>query len=128
MKNNLAENIQIAPEGGFKGFGKLGLDDSLGAYGAGVTFNKFISTTIGVMTIVAFVWFLIQIFVGAIAISTAGGDKQKMQEAKSKLSSSIIGLVVVVAAIFLIEIVGSILGIEDILNPAILIQNIINKQ
>lgn len=123
----LLADITIAPSGGFKGFGELGLTGSLGAYGAGVVFNKFISTVIGVMTVVAFIWFIVQIFVGAVAIATSGGDKEKLSEAKSKITTSLIGLVIVIAAIFIIDIVGNVLGISNILNPAILIQQILNN-
>ncbi len=111
--NQLAQ-IPLGPTGGFKGFGALGLE---GGQNAADVFNKFLSTTLGVMTVVAFIWFLIQFFIGVIGIISSGGDKGKLEQAKAKITSSLIGLVVVVAAIFVIGVVADILGIPYLLNP-----------
>lgn len=110
--NYLAEAtpIPIAPSGGFKGFGPLGTVTSKS--GALLTFSGFISTVIGVMTIVAFVWFVITFFSGVVSIIGSGGDKQALETAKKKISTSIIGLVITVAAIFIVEIIGQIFGIN----------------
>lgn len=108
--NTLADNIQIAPSGGFKGLGTLGNVTSKS--GALLTFSSFISTAIGVMTLVAFIWFVITFFTGVISIIGAGGDKQALETAKKKITTAIIGLVVTIAAIFLIEIIGQIFGIN----------------
>jgi len=87
-------------------------------------FTKFISITIGVMTIVAFIWFIFTLFTGAIAWLSSGGDKQKLQNAQKQITTGLTGLIIVISAIFLIKVVGTIFGI-DILN----IQNaILNLQ
>lgn len=112
MKNLLAD-LQIAPNGGFKGLGTSGLANPTGT---GITdLSTFISTMIGVMTIVAFIWFVFVIFTGAIGIISSGGDKQALESAKKKITSGIIGVVIVIAAIFIIDLVGTIFGI-NILN------------
>ena len=72
------------------------------------------------MTIVAFIWFIVQFFLSAVAIIGSGGDKAKLEQAKSKLSTSVIGVVVVIAAIFLIEVVGTVLGIPILDIPALI--------
>ena len=108
--------IEIAPPGGFKGFGSLGLE-GLTAESGGAIFNTFISTAIGVMTIVAFIWFVFLIFIGAFGVMTAGGDKQALESAKTRIRNGLIGVVIVIAAIFLFQLVGYILGIPNILNP-----------
>lgn len=79
------------------------------------TFSKFISTVIGVMTIVAFIWFIFTLMSGAIAWLSSGGDKQKLQNAQKQITTGLTGLIIVISAIFLIKIVGTIFGI-DILN------------
>lgn len=119
-------DIPIFPSGGFRGKGPLGLEGVTDPAEAGGVFNKFISTTIGVMTIIAMIWFIVQFFSGAVAIVTSGGDKQKLSEAKGKITSALIGLIVVVAAIFLIELIGKILGIDLILNPADFVSKVWN--
>ncbi|MEK7525946.1 MAG: hypothetical protein AAB546_00505 [Patescibacteria group bacterium] len=121
MRKLLAQtSIPLAPEGGFRGFGPLGLEGEE-ASTSGSVFTKVLSTTIGVMTVIAIIWFVIQFFLGAIAIIFSGGDKGKLTEARQKMTTGIIGLVVVIAAIFLIDLVGSILGIEDVLNITFMI-------
>jgi hypothetical protein len=111
MKNQLAQ-INLGP---LRGKGPLGLEN-LQPGEAKPIFNQALSMVIGVMTVVAFIWFTFQFLLGAIGILASGGDKSKLETARNKLSTSIIGLIVVVSAIFLIQLLGSILGI-DILDP-----------
>ena len=120
MKNLLAD-IKLAPEGGFKGFGPLGL---VGEDDAGAVFNKFISSTVGVMSVIAFIWFVFLLLSGAYAIMGAGGDKEKLESGRKKITSGITGIVVIVAALFIIDLIGFLIGIPDILNPGDLIQKI----
>jgi hypothetical protein len=110
--------INIFPGSGFKGPGPLGgatPDDS------GTVLNKVISTAIGVITTVAFIWFVIQFMIATIEWISSGGDAKKVSSAKDKLTNSIIGLVLTVSAIFLIEFVGRILGVE-LLDPAAILK------
>lgn len=116
MNNLLAADIQLAPPGGFKGFGKLGLQGELST-NADLVFTKFISSAIGVMTIIAFIWFIFIFFIGAIGIISSGGDKQALESARKKITSGIVGIVVVIAAIFVIKLIGYLIGV-DILNFA----------
>lgn len=96
------------PAGGFTLPGTLGQNPAADAPG---TLESVISTAIGVMTIIAFIWFIMQFFIAAVQIISSGGDKAALASARSKLSVSVIGIVVVISAIFLVEIVGTILGI-----------------
>ena len=113
MHNLLAE-IQIAPSGGFVGPGTGSLANP--GSGAVEIFTNFISGVIGVLTIVAILWAIFTIIMGAISIISSGGDKQALETARKKITMGIIGLVVVITALFLIEIVAYFLGIKDILN------------
>jgi len=104
---NLLADLQIAPNNGFTGFGPLGKPT-----GTGITdLSNFISMAIGVMTIIAFIWFVFVIFTGAIGIISSGGDKQAVESARKKITSGIIGVVVVIAAIFVIDLIGTIFNI-----------------
>lgn len=126
MNNLLAADIKLAPLGGFKGFGKLGLQGELST-NADLVFTKFISSAIGVMTIIAFIWFIFIFFIGAIGIISSGGDKQALESARKKITSGIIGIVVVIAAIFVIKLIGYLIGIPDILNFASLFAEATNN-
>ena len=101
--------------GTFRGFGTLGLENSDASGSVGI-FSKFISSTVGLMTIIAIIWFVFVFFIGAIGIITAGGDKQALESARKKIITGIIGIVVVVAAIFIIKFVGFLIGIPNILD------------
>jgi hypothetical protein len=102
------------PLGKFEGLGPLGnVGDLEAAIGL---FNKVISSIIGVITISAGLWFTFHILIAGFTWLTAAGDKTKAEKAQKMLTESIIGLVVVVAAVFIARLVGDLLGI-DILSP-----------
>lgn len=104
--------INLSPAGGFTGFGKLGTP---GATGISL-FAGMISTTIGVLTIVAIIWFVFNFIMGAIGVISSGGDKQKLESARNKVTYSVIGIVAVIAAIFVVELIGFLLGFPNILD------------
>ena len=89
----------------------------------GNQFNKVMSAFIGFMTIVAALWFGLQIIITGYQWIGAGGDKTKTEEARNKLTNLIIGLIIVVAAWVIIGLIGRILGL-DILNPGAIIQTL----
>lgn len=102
-------------KGGLEGFGPLGTSGS----NAPTIFNKFLTNTVGIITVIGFIWFLFLLVTGAIGIMTAGGDKNAVQNSAKKITNGLIGLIVLISAIFLIQMIGKLLGIEDIiLNPA----------
>lgn len=116
MKNLLTEaSIPIAPNGGFQGWGKLGLK-GVSPTSADIVFKDFLSSVVGVMTIVAIIWFLFLFIGGAIGYMSSGGDKNAIESARKKIVNGIIGLVLVVIAIFVIKLIGYLIGIPDILN------------
>lgn len=118
--NKLAE-IKLAPEGGFKGFGPLGLE---GGESAPAVFTKFISSTIGLMTIIAIIWFVILMIMGAIGIISSGGDKASLESARKRITTGIVGFIMVVAAIFIVQLIGRIIGIPDLLDLPSLLEKI----
>lgn len=105
--NNLLSQIQLFPPGGFKGPGSLGNPAGQEAS----MLAKVISTVIGVMTAVAFIWFTLQLFIAAVSWIGAGNDKSKVESARGNMISAIIGLVVVVSAIFLAGLIGIVFGL-----------------
>lgn len=94
--------------GEFSGVGDIGKVEGNGV----PQFAKFISTIIGVLTVVGIVWFIIQFMSGALGIITSGGDKAGLESAKKKITTSLIGLVVVLIAVVLIRLVGSFIGVD----------------
>lgn len=90
---------------------------------AASAFTKIISNTIGVMTIIAGIWFIFQFIIGGLGFMTAGGDPKKMSETTKKITSALTGLVVVVAAYAIIHLLGALLSF-DILNPQDIIERL----
>ncbi len=121
---NKLTQIRLSPEEGFKGFGSLGLDVPEGGAAAPRIFNKFISGTIGLMTVIAAIWFTFLVITGAYGIMSSGGDKAAMETARKRITSGVVGFIVVIAAIFIVELIGKIIGFDLILNPAQLIKEI----
>lgn len=108
----LLSDIQFGP---LRGFGKLGLETDIEGSTALSVFSKFISSIIGLMTIIAIIWFIFVLLTGAIGIIGAGGDKAALESSRKKITTGLIGLVVTIAALFIVKLVGYLIGI-DILN------------
>lgn len=90
---------------------------------AGDNLNKIVSVVIAVMTVVAGVWFIFLLMTGAIGIMNAGGDKQALSDAQKKITTGFIGLVVVISALFIASLIGTIFGIQ-ILDPGSVIDSL----
>lgn len=118
----LLSDINLFDQGNLKGFGPLGLEQG---QDPGDIFNKFISNAIGLMTIIAFLWFIFLVIIGAIGIMSAGGDKNAIQTNTKKITNGLIGLVVLISAIALIQLIGKLFQIDNfILDPATAIKNL----
>lgn len=107
------------PEKGFGPWGNLGIFKDV-AQAAGY-FTDIISRIIGIMTIIAGIWFIFQFIIGAYGYMTAGGDQKRITDSTSKITNALIGLVVIVAAYAIISLLSSLLGFE-ILKPASMIK------
>jgi hypothetical protein len=119
MIKNLLADISVGP---IEGFGPLGLEGA-GTDTAPSVFSNFLSTIIGLLTIIAAIWFVVLFITGAIGIIISGGDKNALEDARKKITTGIIGIVVVIAAVFIIDLIGSLIGL-DILNITGLFQQI----
>jgi hypothetical protein len=113
-------DIDLYKGTGLKGFGKLGLEGQ-DAGGAGNIFVDTMTTMVGVLSVIGFIWFTIRVLLAAISWIGAGGDAQKVEDARKKLTNGIIGLVIVVSAVFFVDLVGRIFGV-DFLDPTIILR------
>lgn len=104
--------------GTLKGIGNLGGENNNldTAAGAADTFTGMLSNIIGILTIVGIIWFIITLLTGAISWLSSGGDKVKLEKAQKQISTGVIGLVIVLSAIFLADLAGTIFGIPNILS------------
>lgn len=116
--NKLIADIIVGP---LKGVGTLSSVNS--EADATTLFTSTLSKIIGVITVVGFIIFTFMIIMGAIRIVTSGGDKGALEGARKQITSGIIGVVVLIAAIFIVSLLGTLLGVNSILNPTCIISN-----
>ncbi len=83
---------------------------------SGTLLEKVISNVIGVMTIVAIIYFAFQVIFAGYGLMSANDDAQKIKQNTQKITQGIIGLIVVIAAVFLARLLGTLLGIDNVLN------------
>lgn len=88
--------------------------------------NQIISSLIGFLTMIAGLWFLIQIIVAGYQWIAASGDGKQVQAAREKITNSLIGLIIVVIAWIIVGLIGELLGL-NILNPGDAIKSLIIK-
>lgn len=119
--NQLAQ-IKLYPDDGLRLFGILGLEGGSSDTAPNI-FQSFLSGAIGLMTVIAAIWFVFVFITGAISMIGAGGDKTALESARKKIFSGLIGLIVVVSAVFIIDLIGKLIGFDLILSPAGFIQN-----
>ncbi len=94
--------------GRIEGLGKLGVEDdgnSISIVESASTFAKLLTVTIGLITAIAFIWFVVKLFIGAIGMMSSGGDKTKVAEAKESITQALIGLIIVFSAIFIAKLI-----------------------
>lgn len=89
-----------------------------GVASGGMPLETFLSIFLGFFTIVGGLMFLLYFVFAALAWLSAGGEKGKVESAKTQMTNAALGLVVIVMAQFIIGIVSSVLGL-NILNPVI---------
>ena len=78
--------------------------------------SNMLSAIVTTLTVVGGLAFVIFFTLGGLKWLTAGGDKNKVSEAQAQMTQGVIGLVAIVAGLFIVGLVGGVLGI-NILNP-----------
>lgn len=122
MLNLIAQN-QYPIGGPLKGIGNYGLE-TLPALQSPSLFSQILTAIVGLMTLIAGIWFIFLLLAGGIAWIGSGGDKGKLAQARTQMFTGVIGLAIVVAALFIAEIIGGLIGLGNILNPVTYINNL----
>lgn len=71
--------------------------------------GNFITVIVRFFIIIAGLFALVQFLLAGFSLITAGGDKAKITEATSKITNSIIGLIIIAASFVIIAIISKIL-------------------
>lgn len=86
-------------------------------------FTDIVSKTVGVLSVVGILWFVVQFMIGAFQWISAGGDPKQLESARSRIIQSVLGLVIILSVLILTSFIGSIFGFE-ILNVGKMINDI----
>lgn len=104
---------------------RLGSKVGISPDGDGVLeLDKIISKVIGVLTLVAFIFFVLQIIFAGYAFISGQGDEKKVESARKRLTDGILGITIVVIAFGVSSLIASILGIDGIFNLTKMIEDI----
>lgn len=120
--NTLINSVYAAPNptitvGAIKGIGPFGFEnETVSDVTTKSQFGSIFSMVVTTFTVIGGLAFAIFFTLGGLKWLTAGGDKTKVQEAQNQMTQGVIGLVAIVAGLFITGLIGGVLGI-DILNP-----------
>ena len=71
-----------------------------------------ISNALGILTVLAGLFFIFYFLIGAIMWLTSGGDSGKLTKARDQMLHGVIGLVIVVVSYSVIGFIGTLLGLD----------------
>lgn len=103
-------------EGTFTGPGAFAPGTGTGAAAGGTPFEQFFSVITGFFTLIGGIMFLMYFLSAALSWVSAGGEKGKVEAARTQLTNAAIGLIIVILSQAFVGIVGGVLGL-NILNP-----------
>ena len=87
--------------------------------------ESIISSVIGVLTIVGFIYFAIQIILAGYSFVSSQGEAAKLEAARNRLTNGILGIVIVVIAFGLTAFLANLLGLKYVFNLSDFINSII---
>lgn len=76
------------------------------------TVEKIIQNGITIFIIVGVIITLIFLILGGIQWITSGGDKEALQKARKRITFAVIGIVVILLALLIVNIIGGLLGVN----------------
>lgn len=88
------------------------LTDFLDEKGSISFFNSFFPRVVGLLFVGGAIVFLAYLLIGGLGWITAGGDKAKVEEARSKVTSAIIGFVVLGSVFAIVKLVEVFFGLN----------------
>lgn len=80
---------------------------------ATIKLEQIVSNLLGVLTLVAVVFFAIQIILAGFGFISSEGDEKKMEANRSKLTNGVMGLFIVIIAVGLGTLIAKLLGLSN---------------
>jgi hypothetical protein len=78
----------------------------------GKALGQLVSNLVGALFIAAFLFTFVQLILGGMSWITAGGDKQKLENARNQITNAIVGLIIVAAAFAISSLVAKFFGLD----------------
>lgn len=78
------------------------------------TIGDIVSTALRLIFPAAGILLLVYLIFGGFSLMASGGDPKAVASAKGRITSAIIGFVIIFAAYWIVQLVGIILGLTDI--------------
>jgi len=98
---------------------------TIGGNGEGLgPFGTIASGNNGMFTVAAAIWFLLQVVFGGYEWMSAGGDSKKIEGARSRITNSFIGIIIVVGSWSLLAVTGKFLGFDTLVDPTKFINSV----
>jgi hypothetical protein len=114
---------ELGPIGG-SGLGPFGEIFKGGKTAGILAVTDTVSKIIGMLTVAASIWFLLQILFAGYEWMSAGGDTKKIASARDRITHAFIGLIIVVGSWSLVAVTGQFFGFNTLVNPGEVIQNL----
>lgn len=83
----------------------------IGSQPGAESLGKIISAVLGIMLVVGFILAFLHLIFGAVAWITSSGDKGKLENAQSRITQAIVGLIIMAALWAIMLLVGEFTGI-----------------
>jgi cytochrome bd-type quinol oxidase subunit 2 len=93
-----------------QGFSDISVDPGTGY---ATDFGRMFSSILNVVMLIAAILVFAYLIFGGIQWITSGGDKNKAEEARNKITAAIIGLIIVAASYAVVNLVVNFLGFGD---------------
>lgn len=94
-----SDSLNLSAKGSFSNLG-------------GITVNNMVSAAITMVLIVVSLIFFFILVIGGLKWITSGGDEKKVAAARAQITNALIGLVIVFAAWAIMNLIGSVFGIN----------------
>lgn len=78
--------------------------------------EKLISNILGILTIVAVIYFILQIIFAGFGFLSSEGDEKKMEMNRSRLTNGVLGFFIVVVAVAAVSLISQLLGLGNVLD------------
>jgi len=103
----LAQNLEEIQSKALPDFAFSGEQGTIGSIVS--EFIKYLFPLAGILLLLYFLY-------GGFGLMISGGEPKAVQSAKSKITNALVGFLIIFAAYWIVQILGTILGIEAITN------------